>query len=102
MWDILQLFAELKVEAEPDPTLPTLLGSYKRAAELVYGDDVGHSTAICRATSRGRARPALFPHCWVATRELQSSWMAMMWDILQRLAELQAEAEPGPHPPHIA
>jgi len=28
MWDILQLFAELKVEAEPGPTLPTMLGSY--------------------------------------------------------------------------
>jgi len=28
MWDILQPFAELQVEAEPGPTLPTLLGSY--------------------------------------------------------------------------
>jgi hypothetical protein len=28
MWDILQLFVELQVEAEPGPTLPTLLGSY--------------------------------------------------------------------------
>jgi hypothetical protein len=56
MWDILQLFAELKVDAEPGPTLPTLLGSYQRAAELLDGEDVGHSTAICRATGRGRAR----------------------------------------------
>jgi len=28
MWDILQLVAELQVEAEPGPTFPTLPGSY--------------------------------------------------------------------------
>jgi len=28
MRGILQLFVELQVEAEPGPTLPTLLGSY--------------------------------------------------------------------------
>jgi len=55
MWDILQLFAELQVEAEPGPTLPTLLGSYQRAAELVDGEDMEHSKAMCRATSRDRA-----------------------------------------------
>jgi hypothetical protein len=27
--------------------------------------------------------------------------MAMMWDILQLLAELQVEAEPGPYSSHI-
>ena len=63
MWDMLQLFAELQAEAEPGLTFPTLLGSYQRDAELVDGDDVGNSTAIRVATSRGRARPALFPHC---------------------------------------
>ena len=51
-WDIPQLFAELQVEAGPGPTLPTLLGRYSRAKELVDGDDVGHSAAICRATSQ--------------------------------------------------
>ena len=56
-WDILRLFVELQVEAELDRTFPTLLGSYWRAAELVDGEDVGRSTAICIATSRGRARP---------------------------------------------
>ena len=100
--DILQLFAEPQVEAEPGPTLPTLLGSDQRAAELVDGEDVGHSKDTCRATSRDRAGPAHFPHCWVAINELQSSWVAKIWDILQRFAELQAEAEPGPHASHIA
>ena len=41
-------------------------------------------------------------HCWVAAGELQSACMAMLWDILQRFAELQVEAEPGPHSPRIA
>ena len=102
MWDILQLFAGLQVEVGPGPTLPTLPGSYSRAAELVDGGDVGYSAAICRATSRGRAGPAHFPHCWVAIREMQSSWMAKVWDILKLFAELQVEAEPGPHTSHIA
>ena len=35
MWDIMQLLAELQVEAGPGPTLPTLLGSYYRSTELV-------------------------------------------------------------------
>ena len=51
MWDILQLVAELQVEAGPGPTLLTLLGSYQRAAELVDGEDAAYSTGICRAAS---------------------------------------------------
>ena len=99
MWHILQLSADVQVEAEPTLELPKLLGSYYRAnAELVGGEYVTHSTAICRSASRGRARPAHFPNCWVATRErIQSSWMANMWHILPLSADLKVEAEPGPH-----
>ena len=43
----------------------------------------------------------LFPHCWVAIRELQSSCMAKMWDILQLFAELQVETENGPTLPTL-
>jgi hypothetical protein len=52
MWDILQLFAELQAEAEPGPTLPTLLGSYWKAnTELLDGEHVAHS--ICYLHPRG-------------------------------------------------
>ena len=40
-----------------------------------------------RGTGAHSAHPALpFPHCQVATRELQSSWMAKMCDTLQLFA----------------
>ena len=40
----------------------------------------------------GQMGDALNPLCWVATRELQSSWMAKMLDIPLLFAELQVEA----------
>ena len=49
-----------------------------------------------------RQGPALlFPHCLVATRELQSAWMAKTWDILQLFVELQVEAELDPTLPTL-
>jgi hypothetical protein len=72
MWDILQLFAELQVEAEPGPH------TSHSAGELLESER--------RATGK----------------LVQSSCMANMWDILKLLAELKVEAEPGPHTSHTA
>ena len=56
---------------------------------------------IAISAETGQMGDALNPLCWVATRELQSSWMAKMLDILQLFTELQVEAEPGPTLPTL-
>ena len=62
MRHIIELFAEITVDAELGLTIPTLLGSHQRAGiAVVYGDAgggglhgyfVAHYRAIGRATSR--------------------------------------------------
>jgi hypothetical protein len=56
MWDILQLLAELQVDAEPDP----------------------HASHIAGYLPGSESR--------AASKLAQSSWVAKMWDILQILA----------------
>ena len=61
MWVILQLFAELQVEAEPGPTLPTLRGSDERAAKPVDGEGMGQSPAILQSCKSRQGRTRTLP-----------------------------------------